>query len=86
LVREAEEETGLKIKPTRIVSLYSNPTRSPIKHVVTVCCNCTIFGGALRSSDESIEAKFFVLDHIPEEMTFDHGKIVEVAQEWKKVS
>lgn len=77
LVREVEEETGLKIKPIRVVSVYSNPIRSPVKHVITICYHCTVLGGALKFSDESMEARFFALDQLPKEMAFDHRNIVE---------
>lgn len=77
LVREVEEETGLKVKPIKVLNVYSNPTRSPVKHVITICYHCTIEGGVLKSSKENMETRFFSLDQLPEEMAFDHRKMVE---------
>ncbi|MBC7091105.1 MAG: NUDIX hydrolase [Nitrososphaeria archaeon] len=77
LVREVEEETGLKVKPIKVVGVYSNPTRSPVKHVITICYYCSIEGGVLKSSEENVEARFFSLDQFPEEMGFDHRMMVE---------
>jgi len=77
LVREVEEETGLKVRPQKLVGVYSNPTRSPVKHVVTVCYYCKILEGTLKPSKENVEVKFFELNRLPEEMAFDHKKVVE---------
>lgn len=70
VVREVQEETGLLVKPERIVGIYSNP-----KHVVaypdgevrqefSVCFTCTIVGGELRTSEESSELGFFTPQEI----------------------
>jgi UDPglucose 6-dehydrogenase len=77
LAREVEEETGLKVRPERLLGVYSNPTRSPVKHAITVCYTCIMLGGELKPSDECVEAKFFTLNNLPREMAFDHKKIVE---------
>jgi len=77
LAREVEEETGLKVRPERILGVYSNPTRSPVKHAITICYTCIMLGGELKPSDECVEAKFFTLNSLPREMAFDHKKIVE---------
>lgn len=75
LVREVEEETGLKVKPHRLVGVFSSPLRSPIKQVITICYECTILSGELRACGENTEVKFFALDDIPQ-LAFDHGKIL----------
>jgi len=76
LTREIEEETGLKVKPTKLIGVYSNPNRSPVKHVVTICYECEIVSGELKAGGENIEARFFPPDTIPQ-LAFDHKTIVE---------
>ena len=76
LEREVEEETGLKVKPLRIIGVYSNPLRSPVKHVVTICYECTVLGGELKACGENTEAKFFPMDSLPK-LAFDHEKIIK---------
>ena len=75
LAREIEEETGLKVKPTRVVGVYSHPLRSPVKHVVTICYECTVLEGELKAHGENTEAKFFAVDSLPK-LAFDHEKIL----------
>jgi UDPglucose 6-dehydrogenase len=77
LIREVEEETGLRVKPKRVFNVYSHPLRSPVKHVVTICYLTGILGGTLRTSGENVEVKFFPLDQLPEQLAFDHHKIIK---------
>jgi len=77
IVREVKEETGLSVEPVKVVGVYSQPTRSPAKHVVTICYQCSILGGELKASDENIEAKFFTVEGLPGQLAFDHLKIIE---------
>jgi UDPglucose 6-dehydrogenase len=75
LVREVEEETGLKVKPLRVIGVFSHPLRSPVKHVVTICYESMILGGELKAQGEIAEAGFFPMDSLPE-LAFDHEKIL----------
>jgi 8-oxo-dGTP diphosphatase len=77
ITREVKEETGLSVEPVKVVGVYSQPTRSPAKHVVTVCYLCNILGGELKTSDENIEVKFFSVECLPRQLAFDHLKIIE---------
>jgi len=76
LAREVKEETGLKVKPTGVAGVYSHPLRSPVKHVVTICYECTVLEGDLKAYGENTEAKFFPTDSLPK-LAFDHEKIIK---------
>lgn len=76
LIREVGEETGLKIKPKKIFNVYSNPLRSPIKHVVSLCYEAEIMGGSLKPGEECSDVKFFPIDELPSKLAFDHLKII----------
>jgi len=77
LVREVREETGLNVKPTKVVGIYSKPTRSPHKHIITICYICSIVGGRIKPSNESTEVNFLSIKNLPEKLAFDHKSMVE---------
>ena len=73
-VREAEEETGLKVEIVRLVGVYSNPDRDPRGHNVSVTYLARAQGGELSAATDAAEASF--LDPSTVELAFDHQKIV----------
>jgi 8-oxo-dGTP diphosphatase len=83
VVREAKEETGLKVKIEKLFGVYSKPGRDPRGHSVSVCFLCKVIGGKLGSGSDAKEAKFFELSSLPE-LAFDHEKILEDVKEEKK--
>ena len=60
-VRETLEETGLRVVPTAIVGLYSQPHSA----VVVVAYEATIVGGEARATDEALEVSAFAPEAIP---------------------
>jgi 8-oxo-dGTP diphosphatase len=75
--REAEEETGLKVGNLRLVGIYSDPTRDPRGHVVSVAFLADELGGELKASTDAKEVKVFT--QIPIRLAFDHAKILHDA-------
>jgi ADP-ribose pyrophosphatase YjhB (NUDIX family) len=75
-VREALEETGLKIKLTGLFGVYSDPDRDPRYHTIS-----TIFSaeanGSPKAGDDAGEVQVFTKDNIPEQLAFDHKKIID---------
>ena len=80
VVREVFEETGLRTKIVHLVGVYSDPHRDPRGHTVTIAYLLEVVGGRICSGDDSLDAKFFNLDELPE-LAFDHGKIIQEAFE-----
>lgn len=74
-IREAKEETGLDVELIRQFHTYSEPDRDPRHHTIT-----TVFiaqgRGHIKSGDDAKEASVFREDDIPEEIVFDHKKIL----------
>jgi len=84
-IREAEEETGLKVRLKEILGTYSDPKRSPIKHTLAIVFIAKPIGGKLRADTDVSEAKWFKLKDIDfKNLPFDHAKILKDYLRWKK--
>jgi len=73
-LREAEEETGLKVTALRQFHTYSDPTRDPRQHTAS-----TVFIGRAKDTpqagDDAARAELFTEDNLPT-MVFDHARIL----------
>jgi len=76
-IREAEEETGLKVELLKLVGVYSKPDRDPRGHVVSIAFLAKPIGGELRISSETEDVKLF--KQIPSNVAFDHAEILKDA-------
>lgn len=74
--REAQEETNLRITIDNLVGVYSDPTRDPRGHVVSVTYSGSIIGGELKSLTDAEETRFFNLNDLPN-LAFDHEQIIQ---------
>ncbi len=73
--REMKEETGLDLDNLEQFHVYSEPSRDPRFHTVSVVF--TADGkGVLREGDDAKLARVFKLDTLPEQITFDHSTII----------
>ena len=75
-VREAKEETGLDVELTGLLGVYSDPERDPRTHTIS-----TVFlakaQGTPKADDDALDIGLFNKDNLPEEIVFDHKKILE---------
>jgi len=76
-IREAKEETGLEVKLTRLVGVYSDPTRDPRGHYISIAYLAETISGELKATTDAEEAKVF--KRKPEKLAFDHSKIFDDA-------
>lgn len=77
-LREAHEETSLRVGLERQFHTYSRPDRDPRLHTVTTVFLAVIEGGSLRAADDALEARFFRRDEIdPASLAFDHAEILD---------
>jgi ADP-ribose pyrophosphatase YjhB (NUDIX family) len=76
-LREIAEETGLRVRITGFLGIYSDPAdmrmvRYPdngdLAQLVDVIFTAAVVSGDLRASDESLEVRFFPLDDLPEDI------------------
>ena len=69
-VREVWEETGLRVKVTRLIGLYSSPDRITTYadgnrwQVVALSFEAEVIGGELGLSDETTEVGYYSLEEI----------------------
>ena len=75
VVREVLEETGLETRVTRLVGVFSDPTRDPRGHVISIAYALDEVGGRLEAGSDAADVLLLdpAVDH---EMAFDHAVIV----------
>ncbi|MFW5953068.1 MAG: NUDIX domain-containing protein [Candidatus Natronoplasma sp.] len=76
VVREVEEETGLKTKIDKLIGVYSSPDRDPRGHMVSTVFSLNKIDGTLEGGSDAKKARYFDIDDLPE-LAFDHEKIIK---------
>ncbi|MFP4608966.1 MAG: NUDIX domain-containing protein [Candidatus Aenigmatarchaeota archaeon] len=76
VIREVEEETGLKTEIEKMVGVYSDPERDPRGHMVSVVFSLDITDGELAGGSDAVSADFFGIDDLPG-LAFDHEEIIQ---------
>lgn len=76
VIREAKEETSLDIHNVRQFHTYSAPERDPRHHTVSVIFIATASGTPV-AADDAKEVGIFTRETLPEEIAFDHRRILE---------
>lgn len=82
--REAKEETNLDIANLFLFGVYSDPKRDPRFHTVSVVFVATARGEQLIAGDDAKNAKIFKETELPEDIVFDHKRILKDYFKWKK--
>lgn len=75
-IREAKEETSLDVELIRQFHTYSDPDRDPRGHTIS-----TVFiaraEGLPEAGDDARELRIFSRNNLPQELAFDHSKILQ---------
>ena len=74
-VREAKEETSLDVTLVAQLGAYSEPDRDPRMHTITVVFMAKAQGEP-KAADDASEVGIYRQDTLPEDLAFDHGKIL----------
>jgi 8-oxo-dGTP pyrophosphatase MutT (NUDIX family) len=79
VVREVLEETGLTVRPRRIIGVYSEPALQVVRypdgnvwHYVNVCFECERRAGELTTCDETLALDYFPLRRLPRMLLPNH--------------
>ena len=75
-MREAEEETSLKVQLIEQFHTYSDPARDPRHHTLSTVYIATA-EGIPQGADDAKTAKIFLENQLPNPIVFDHGRILE---------
>jgi 8-oxo-dGTP diphosphatase len=75
-VREAREETSLDVELTGQLGAYSDPSRDPRQHTISVVFTAKATGMP-RGADDAAEARVFTRETLPAGLAFDHDRILE---------
>lgn len=75
-LREAEEETSIKVKNLKQFRVYSEPGRDPRFHTIS-CIFSASTEDLPKAASDAKEAKFFHREELPEDIAFDHRKIID---------
>jgi len=75
-VREAEEETSLKVELQYQLGAYSDPARDPRHHSISVVFIAKAEGEP-RAADDARDVGVFGPDSLPDNLAFDHEKILQ---------
>jgi ADP-ribose pyrophosphatase YjhB (NUDIX family) len=75
-VREAREETSLSVRLLYQLGAYSAPQRDPRYHTISVVFVARGNGEPV-AADDARDVGVFDRDSLPEDLAFDHGKILE---------
>jgi 8-oxo-dGTP diphosphatase len=83
LKREIFEETGIIAMPTEILGVYSDPTRDPRGHAISVTFVAKVTGGKVKEGNDTRLVQWFpIYDNII--LAFDHDNILENYREWRR--
>ncbi|MEW5768496.1 MAG: NUDIX hydrolase [bacterium] len=75
-VREAKEETSLEVSLVRQLHTYSDPGRDKRCHTISTVFIARAKGEPV-AADDALELKVFKPDELPQELAFDHRKILD---------
>ncbi len=79
--REIFEETSLKVEIISLVGVYSDPSRDPRGHVVTIVFKCRALTRYLEAKTDAELVKVFKISDLKNlNLAFDHGKILKDAE------
>lgn len=81
--REAKEETSLKVDLLCQMHAYSEPTRDERFHTVSVVFVARATGVPI-GADDAARAEIFTEDDLPDEIAFDHLRIIKDYFKWKR--
>ena len=81
-MREAQEETSLKVKIKELIGVFSDPKRDPRGHTVTIAFLCEPSDKTIKpkAQDDAASLEIVPLSKVPSlKLAFDHMEIVKAS-------
>ena len=75
-LREAREETGVVIADLTLLGCYSDPSRDPRRHTISIVFVAQGHG-LPQAGDDAARLQVFPLDALPDRLCFDHRRILD---------
>ena len=82
-VREAEEETTLRVTLKILLGCYSDPTRDPRGHTASAVYVAEAVGEP-RAQDDAAGVAIFSPEGLPSPLAFDHARILRDYLIWRQ--
>jgi 8-oxo-dGTP diphosphatase len=82
-VREAEEETALRVMLKLLLGCYSDPARDPRGHTASVVYVAEAEGEP-RAQDDAAGVAIFSPEALPDPLVFDHARILRDYLAWRQ--
>jgi ADP-ribose pyrophosphatase YjhB (NUDIX family) len=79
-IREALEETGLKVRLTDLFGFYVDRYGDEGDYCLNIYFLAEVVGGQERPADDAAELAWFAPNELPEQIAFDHAR--EVLDDW----
>lgn len=80
-VREAREETSLDVRLHTLLGCYSDPQRDPRGHTASAVYIARA-AGTPKAADDAAEVQAYAPDALPDDLAFDHGRIMADYRAW----
>lgn len=80
-VREAMEETGLQVELLGLLGVYSDPTRDPRRHTISIVYLARTSDEPPVAGSDAADCRAFNLHELPADLCFDHGLILKHYQD-----
>lgn len=77
VVRELKEETGLRVKQTKLLGIYDEPGRDPRGITISVAFVCKIISGNVKAGSDAKEIGWFTREQVKKmKLAFDHKEML----------
>lgn len=86
VVREVREETGLRVRPTRLLGIYDSWRHGSrtLHHFYNVVFCCAIEGGALTRTSEALDLGYFAPEALPPLVNHHRPAVADAFAGWKE--
>ncbi len=79
-IREAKEETSIDVELQKIINIYSEPSRDPRGHTITVAYTAKEDFNQRKADDDAADIEIFNENDLKSiKLAFDHEKIINDA-------